>query len=525
VSWNPYGTHSFSLSARVTNVNPGPAESGSVTSVAAGQPGAAVLVDLDPEQQMVSQIIGMRLTITVGSGSVTGTFVPVNFVDIYFNRIGGTNPVVKGDGRAGAAFQSVLTGLQWKERESPFLRALKAASAKRLSIRFNVDAYNMFAGTPTFNEGRVAGTIGPHFNGEPASFTNARFLRPAPGAAADGWNYAPAKVDLRRRKLIVDLGNATSWTWGAKKPAPSSTVKRVQVATISFKGKKPKAVIDPFPQRVDTSDAAYEANAFVQELDIPASILPAIGSTPLGIVANGTIVLAENPSGAYANADPYVFRLNPGDRGQVTIWANRFGKPAAKVKLALDLDPKLLRPQVVGKAKVGTPANGVAFPRSVTTGDGGRAAFTIKAGNPRNARKVYNIDGQVYPIVWRWNEDVIPDGSAFISAKVFDTARVPALPTWWRDVFPILLQYAYLYPAMQEIFHLDDYPTVVRYARQIIARLDLPEDDPEMMPITRELSAAKRAILVKWAADPKHPQGRKPVPPPYEPPLPPKPGT
>jgi hypothetical protein len=509
VFWNPYGTHSFSLDCAVTNVNPGPAERGSVMSIQPNKPGCAVLVDLDTEQQMVSQIIGMQLTVTVGSGSVTGNFEPVNFFDIYFSRMSGSNPIASGDGVAGAAYQSVLTDLQWNEAGSSFLRCLKEKSPTMLSIRFNVDAYNMFYNLPTFNVGRVAGTIGPQFPGEPTSFTNARFLRPI---AASGWNYAPAKVDSCRGKLIVDLGNATAFTWNTGQPAPTSNVASVQVATISFNGSTPQSVIDTIPQVINTTDADYQANAFVQELDIPQSMLSTIGSTPLGIVSNGAIVMAENPTGAYINADQYVFRLNPGDFGSVTLWANNFGTPASGVDVALALDLS----QIGGGPPVGVPATALSFPSSVTTDADGQAAFSLVASPPGNPRGP--IDGQMYGVGWTWSEDVLADPNAFISVRVLDSVPVPAAPTWWDDVFPILVQYSYLYPKMQQIIELDDFNTVVQNISVIVQRLTLSPGNPGYMPIERELSRDKLAILLRWAANPI--QGKEPVPPPVMPPLP-----
>jgi hypothetical protein len=66
---------------------------------------------------------------------------------------------------------------------------------------------------------------------------------------------------------------------------------------------------------------------------------------------------------------------------------------------------------------------------------------------------------------------------------------------------------------MQAIFNVNDYGAVVANAKEIIARLNLPDDSPGQMPITRELSAAQRSIILKWANDPKHPPGALPVPP------------
>lgn len=531
IFWNPYGSHNFSIdncavTGLVMDGDPGPVQ-GMVSTAQAG-----VLVDLDTQQQLVSQIIGMKLAVTVGDGSVTGTFAIVPFVDINFSRVQGTNFNANGDGAAGAAYQSVLTDLTWKVGSSPFLAALKKASPRMLSIRMNVDAHHGTINDPRFTTGRVAGTIGPYLRGEPLTFTNARFLRPLSTAySIGGWNTVPAKLDAKRKILTVDLGNSTPWTWNGYTLEPTSSVLSVQVAALTFpKGSTVAsgiATIGPadnptpvvLPQRVDTSDQAYWTNAFVQELAVPDAFLKVIASNPLGIIACGSIVITENPTGAYVNAEPYVFRLNPDETGEVTLWANIFQKPAASARIPLN--PTTAQFVQEGGPKMATPPHGCKFPSSVTTDAHGKATFTIKAGRIKSPRK--SIPGQIYGIGWNWALDVIPDSWDFISVKVFGVTAVPANPTWWGDVYPILAQYAYLYPAMQQIFRLDNYKDVVEHATRIIARLDLPDGSPGQMPITRELSANQKAILVKWAQNPKHPRGVPPKPLPRPFPWPPEP--
>jgi len=537
IFWNPYGQHNFSLNnCAVTNLvmdgDPGPVQ-GTVNATQAG-----VLVDLDTQQQLVSQIIGMKLTVTLGNASVTGTFMPVCFVDINFSRVQGNNVNAEGDGAAGAAYQSVLTDLVWNESGSPFLTALKQASPTQLSIRMNVDAHHGNYGDPLFTSGRVAGTIGPYFDGEPLTFTNARFLRPLSTAySIGGWNAVPAKLDQQRKKLIVDLGNATPWTWNGQALAPTSSIQSVQVAAVTFAANVTPPVVAGIlpignqgltallPQRVDTSDAAYWTTAFVQELDVPDVMLPAIANNPLAIIGCGSIVATENPSGAYVNAEPYVFRLDPGATGDVTLWANIFQTPAAAVTIPLVAqNGQLIGQQTGGPPPAANPSDGVTYPSSVTTDANGKAAFTITAATFTNAPRG-PIPGQVYGIGWNWDLDQIPDQWDFLSVKVFQSIPIPAAPTWWQDVYPILVQYAYLYPAMQEIIKLDDYDAVVAKATAIINRLNLPDDAPGQMPITRELSANQRKILTTWAEDPSHPQGTPPDPVPQPIPLPPEPIT
>jgi hypothetical protein len=522
VAWNPYGRHNFSLNdCTVTNVvmdgvvNPLPVK-GTVTTAQDG-----VLVDLDTQQQGVSQIIGMKLTVTLDGASVSGSFVPVNFFDIFIRTNNDSSAgVLSGDGRFSAAYQTVLTDLQWNESGSPFLTALKAASPEMLSIRMNVDGYHDgTTGAALFTTGRVAGTIGPQLPNEPTTFTNARYLRPSGTASGFGsFNFAQAKSDPQRGKLVVDLGNAVPTTWPSGDfPVSVDFPSPLQIATVVFDRKTQAWVADKTIGDFDASEAAYQANAFVQELDIPAGV--SLASSPTGVISpeqGGIVVMFENPTGAFINADEYVYRMNPGDAADVTLWANTFEEPAAGIDVMLF--PSLSGLGGAPGMAVGTPPSGLLFPSNLTTDSDGQATFTMTASNPGNPRGP--IDGQVYGVGWTWMADVNPDPSAFVSVHVFDSVPIPDAPTWWEDLFPILVQYSYLYPAMQKIIALDDYQQVVDNVTVIIQRLTLPEGDPGYMPITRELSADKLAILLKWANDPEHPIGTEPVPPPVLPPLP-----
>ena len=89
---------------------------------------AAKLVDLDPEQQMVSEIWGLEVRICTADGTtlVKGHFQPAAFGDIWA-RFPTGNP----DSCYSAIYQSVLVNLEWPDVSgSPFLTALKAASAR-----------------------------------------------------------------------------------------------------------------------------------------------------------------------------------------------------------------------------------------------------------------------------------------------------------------------------------------------------------------------------------------------------------
>ncbi len=502
--WNPKGTHNFSLNAcPITSIvmdGAGGTETGTVVTSQTG-----VLVDLDTEQQMVSMVFGMILQITLGSASVTGTFRPVNFFDIIFGHANGA----QGDEAASAAYQSVLTDLQWSgQPASPFLTALYAASPTMLSIRFIVDGFHNDS-----HLGRVTGTIGPYLDGEPMTFANGRFLRPTGNQSNFGpFNYAPAKTDVKRGVITFDLGNALPANWPPNPTPPPSQSTPFPVAFgFPLQAALVPASGNPIPfGSFDTSETAYEQNAFVQEFPIPQGAGNPLASTPTGIVStqetNGpVVVLMENPTGAYVNADQYVFRMNPGDTGTVQMWANIFDAPAVGAEILLYPYPNML--QMTPGIPVGTPASALTYPPSVTIDANGQASFTLTACDPGNPRGF--IDGQIYGVGFTWAQDVTPDPNSYLSVHVFQQVPVQYAPVWWQDVYPILNQYSRLYPAMQKIFALNDYKTVVEHMDAIVQRLTLPETNPGYMPITRELSRDKTAIILAWARN-GHPEGTPP---------------
>src|SRR4051794_9933432 len=116
----------------------------------------AKLVDLDPEQQLVSTVWGLELRICDAAGEklLRAPFAPAPFMDIWSRALGAGGG---GNNAAAAMYQSVLSELEWGDvTSSPFLTALKAAKA--LSVKFNVDGINLKWQDPDFMRGRIVGT-------------------------------------------------------------------------------------------------------------------------------------------------------------------------------------------------------------------------------------------------------------------------------------------------------------------------------------------------------------------------------
>jgi hypothetical protein len=178
--------------------------------------------------------------------------------------------------------------------------------------------------------------------------------------------------------------------------------------------------------------------------------------------------------------------MNPGDQASVALTARTFGKPAPSLQLEID-------------AMLNSGAPGLSFPGSVTTDTSGRASVSLQASDPGSPRGDA-IDGQVFGFGGEWSARsgiVIPDAQSAVAVRVFSVFSPPASPKW-SDIQPLFQQYHTMYLAMAAILDLTDLNAVVAGKAEIRRRLLLPIDDPGFMPVTRDLSAQKRAMIVAW---------------------------
>src|SRR5262249_1668726 len=86
----------------------------------------------------------------------------------------------------------------------------------------------------------------------------------------------------------------------------------------------------------------------------------------------------------------------------------------------------------------------------------------------------------------------------FISVLVWTDFAIPQEPTWQDHVGPILTQYEKLYPVMAGFVKLGDYASVVAHKAQMQDVFTRPQEDARYMPVTRDLSPAKRQMILNW---------------------------
>ena len=525
--WNPDGSGSFRLvGCKVTSVGYSDGTTSTDDPIVGMQIAGAnarvagKLVDLDPQQQMVSQIWGLQVRLTDGTSDLfSGNFSVAPFADLWFRAQGSGS-----DMGMSAFYQSVLGPVTWAA--APSSRLLQELSGVAtdglLSIKFNVDGYNNNTGSAGFTLGRCVGTIGPATAAEPEHFVVGRQLLPSfefdprNGPTAVGPMYfMPAVVNSAASKIYADFGNALPTN------TPGSDLADIGSVEIGWldanDGFTSLGTVNGY-----TAAGWYEQNAGVVAFPISATDVTTANQNRLAIRVDGTVTLMENLSGMHVRADNFVSRLNPGQPANVTVWASQYGQPLAGASVSVAADPSQLQPGAptndpltnnITPPDVATPPDKISFDSTITTGPGGSVTLVINSSDPGAVRDY--VDGQVYGVrclpaataAALGNPPNFLNGNP-TTAFGFNPGDVISLLVWsgyvqpetpqWSDVAPILAQYAVLYPVMDQLIDLTSETEVNQQAPLLRLAFGLPVTDPNSMPVTRDLSDAKRATLLQY---------------------------
>jgi len=173
------------------------------------------LVDLDPDQQARSMVVGMKLQITTTDGAtVSGVVAPCCIADLWGRVVGGNGGSINW---AGCMYQSVMQNVEWTGIDtttSEVFRTLHANSPDTLSIKFNVDAYNGLGPQyPGFSTGRIVGTIGPYgelaaSEPEPLHVLAQRKMYTGGSGVSPSSPMNAAPFQVKNGFLTLDLGNS-----------------------------------------------------------------------------------------------------------------------------------------------------------------------------------------------------------------------------------------------------------------------------------------------------------------------------
>ncbi|MDT3397603.1 ferritin-like protein [Streptomyces sp. B1866] len=512
--WNPDGTGGFALAdCYVTTVldpkghetdpsvwgfPPEKVPDQGILLISNRESNDAKIVDLDPDQQGVSELWGMDLTLceAVGRGQdpvpiCTGTYRTAAFDDIWVRY-----PPEQSDGKFGVFYQSVIEEVQWFSGSQYAALLQGYFGAGPLSIKFNLDGFHMDDfDAEDFTFGRVVGSIGPYTPTEPRHFLMGRRLR----AVGDPRVYdTPCRVDEDLGVLFLDWGNSFQTAALGGPPVDLGPLDLVYKTDGGFQQAARLPKID---------DAFYRKYAGIAAVGVPPHVMEELRKSVLAVQTTaGQLLLSENDQATYVRADTFVYRMSPGDTADVDFYATRYGRPyqGAKIEVTDGGHPAVLaKGQAVqrraGIARVGTGSDGhsVSFVSPVTTGPDGRATSRMTANDPVGHPRP--VDGQVELL----NYGIEGDSSTWVeqvSVLVWSRSQVKA-PAWLFDVQPILQQYANLYPYMRKFVGIDlsDYSAVTGPGmRRLTDRMSRPTTSPDYMPVTRDLSPARREMILGW---------------------------
>ena len=259
-----------------------------------------------------------------------------------------------------------------------------------------------------------------------------------------------------------------------------------------------------------------ETTAGIVSILVTESQRKNIERTPIGVVAStpGAIrqMLREADDGFSDGADRVVFRLNPGEDADAMVYASVFGNPAPDRRISFAHDSRILAAQrgvgpIPGPVVIGEPQSALDFPKMAKTDSTGTARIRLQASDPGRPREY--LDGQVYGVAYAAGDrPILDDGewdsSRILNVLVWSRFEAPAHPSWIRDVRPIFEVYANLYPVMRSIVDMSSYASVMAKRHLLQLALALPVTDPNFMPITRDLSTAKRAMMVRSLDHPRY---------------------
>ncbi|NHR05142.1 hypothetical protein HA052_08010 [Chromobacterium haemolyticum] len=516
----------------VTNPAQDPLLSCSVGN-AIGKP-SGKMVDLDPDWQLASSIYGLAVSLLKPDGTplMTADYQSNPFRDLWFSRAQS-----QGDSAASAIFQSVLINIQWHLDgfDSPLLaRLIELSEQDRLSIRLSTYGYSTDYSDPGFGYGTVLGAIGPAYLGQPRSFILGRRFMPTTQqhndlASQNGIGCFSSWLDQDTASLQVDLSNALPLDSRYQVVALPS----LQYAVLHNEWTAQDAEIGPDDYTaiagVDTSQALQDQQAGIQsvplteeQLRLANQPLPLAIVQPVGVEGRAVVCVREALLGNEVRAEDFAIRLDPNnpDRNHqhTHIYAARYGQPLAGAALAFWAGAPMLDYSDTPADKTqGTtprallPVNNVPnaairiSPAEPITDQAGRATVTLHGPESFGTPREY-MDGQLFTITYNLagSDPALQQPFDNFAVVVFSSFPQPGQDIdldnpRWEDVQPILQQYANLYPVMsQGLF--DFSKQAVADASAFIMRFvfDKPIEDPDQMPVTRDLSASKRRMLINY---------------------------
>jgi hypothetical protein len=402
------------------------------------------------------------------------------------------------------------------------LRELREiAAGESLSMRLMTFGFVGRYGDPRFSLGTVCGVIGPYLHGEPKTFVLGRRFVAADAGAGQSWNginYFTGAIDEGSSTLFLDLANALQLinTNGAIRDIGMLRIGILLDRSLAEKGPVTSSNFQPLGEiNYLASNWLFETSGVYALRLTPAQLKSALAA-PLALAAEqpqGTnlVAIRENDNGLFCCAEEFVQRIDSPGKARVVIHTAQYGKPLAGAKVALSLQPpqsglgagddNAPNQPKASIPDIGAPPDALSFSATIISDHSSRAYADIAVTALNNPR-VY-VDGQIYLVSYALDGEPVNAHPQFdfIIVHARDSYAAPTKPAWIPDIAPIFTQYGNLYPIMsQRLVDLSDPQSVKHNLKILQLAFSLDIDDPNYMPVTRDLSAPKRAAVQRWLA-------------------------
>ena len=464
----------------------------------------------------------------------------------------------------GAQATTRITNITWNQNlSSPLLQELKSFSefqngelSMRLSFYFYTRSYQPFL-RKNFTLAHIIGSIGIAKHDESLNFAGERILAPTifspPNKVRTDiqddscyqqklekfspWLFkAPFRVDYTTKSVTIDLSNSLPVDMHGSLKDIGAIHLGIFVTTTSQYPEfcvSPVSV-DPIPYLEE--NWLQTTNGIVTYLlnnhhldDLKSSkmvifqeITEQDDINDLGVPFCGEVfhsfkkthlaqVLIEESQYYIRPQDTYVNRMEYGGTHNVTLLVTEYGLPMKGIPVEL----KRSNPDAL-------PSNGLVPEKwIVKTDDNGRAVFKMVANEPVPYPRGYvqppcpgtndsslPIDGQIYLFKYCIQSQCPPSIKYLfvseLSFLVFSTVNYTEPYTWVDHVRPIFSQYYHLNRAMALVLNLSDYYSVIKPSniRLIKLAMSLEFNNPNFMPVTRDLSPTKTKMILNWLDDP-----------------------
>ncbi len=487
------------------------------------------MVDLDPDAQMYSALWCVQLRICAANGDLLfkGDITTTSFRDLQMRQLDGG----KSNGQPlGATWTSVITNIEWGElaEQSAFLRTLRATTQNNtLAINMNPFGYYYSHNDGRFSLGRIMGSIGPYFEGEPLTFAPARRfygINYTPSARGTFFSTSNFLVEPDSKRLSIDFGasfpvadsvgtiNYTQDLRLAVSKVPQTGVASPQTPTFYI---SPNDFIE-----IGALDYQSDPNwlnqtgGIVSFNNLPDTTMSALSNSQLLLITPSTsqpgqfaIIAREAIDGLVARADNFIQRLDDGQSVNIDFYAYQWGKPFPNTGITVAVDPPTPDTPKGPKSPISEvygnnfPTDGLSFNGQISTGPDGKVQMPI-TGNAIYSPRVY-IDGQIYFITYQTATVDQAFGTEQVVIHLRDYFQEIANPVW-GDISEMMIQYSNLYPIMSKyVVNLADPAALAEKKKILIFAFSRDMNDTMHMPVTRDLSSTKRNTILNWLNNPQ----------------------